>query len=187
MPNQPRIPPFCPPGFLGRFTVRRGDTMFMLAQFFRVTVQELTSVNPHIPNPDIIYPGDVLCVPGLIPFPCCIVLHPRGSIIFGTFGAALAYVSSQGTNTVSIAASLPEPSTLGDFNTYVSKVTIPNVAEFSTELIPTPTEPPTWSATIGLPTAARLTPDTTVSADLHNTTSGISGPTVLFGTLNRCR
>lgn len=187
MAYQPRIPAGCPPGFLGRYTVRSGDTFYMLAQFFRVTISQLAAANPHIPDPSRIYPGDVLCIPGLIPFPCCTVLYPSINLNFGTFGAALSYISAQGTNTVSIVASLPPPSDLGSFNTYVGEISIPNTADFRDELIPTPEEVPTWAITINLPTAARLTPDTRITVRPHNTTSDTSGPVVLAGTLQRCR
>jgi LysM repeat protein len=60
-----RVPTTCPPGFQGRYTVRSGDTMFLIAQRFGVTLQALINANPHIPNPNVIFPCDVLCVPGV--------------------------------------------------------------------------------------------------------------------------
>ncbi|MGI6037130.1 MAG: LysM peptidoglycan-binding domain-containing protein [Limnochordia bacterium] len=59
-----RVPATCPPGFQGRYTVRSGDTMFLIAQRFGVSLQALINANPHISNPNVIFPGDVLCVPG---------------------------------------------------------------------------------------------------------------------------
>ena len=58
-----RVPESCPPGFQERYTVQEGDTMFLIAQQFNVVLQALINANPHITNPDIIFPGDVLCVP----------------------------------------------------------------------------------------------------------------------------
>lgn len=58
-----RVPVTCPPGFQGRYTVRPGDTMFLIARRFGVTLQALISANSHISNPNLIFPGDVLCVP----------------------------------------------------------------------------------------------------------------------------
>ena len=60
-----RVPTTCPPGFQGRYTVRRGDTMFLIARRFGVTLQALINANPHISNPNQIFPCDVLCVPGV--------------------------------------------------------------------------------------------------------------------------
>ena len=58
-----RVPTSCPPGFQGRYTVKSGDTMFLIAQRFGVTLQSLINANPHITNPNLIFPCDVLCVP----------------------------------------------------------------------------------------------------------------------------
>ncbi|MTI96804.1 MAG: LysM peptidoglycan-binding domain-containing protein, partial [Firmicutes bacterium] len=58
-----RVPATCPPGFQGRYTVQPGDTMFLIAQRFGVSLNALIAANPHIPNPNVIFPCDVLCVP----------------------------------------------------------------------------------------------------------------------------
>jgi len=58
-----RVPTSCPPGFKGRYTVRPGDTMFLIARRFGVSLQALINANPHITNPNLIFPCDVLCVP----------------------------------------------------------------------------------------------------------------------------
>ena len=41
-----------------------GDTMFLIAQRFGVSLNALIAANPQISNPNLICPGDVLCVPG---------------------------------------------------------------------------------------------------------------------------
>ena len=66
-PTDCRIPASCPPGFQGRYTVQPGDSMFTIAQRFGVSLQALINANPHIPNPAVIFPCDVLCVPGAAP------------------------------------------------------------------------------------------------------------------------
>jgi len=58
-----RKPESCPPGFGGRYEVQEGDTMFSVARKFNISVDELSAANPHIPDPDRVYPFDVLCVP----------------------------------------------------------------------------------------------------------------------------
>ena len=68
-PNHPRVPKHCPPGFLGRYTVVQGDSMFSIAQRFGVSLDALIAANPHITNPKLIFPGDVLCVPQKAPPP----------------------------------------------------------------------------------------------------------------------
>ncbi|NLM70265.1 MAG: LysM peptidoglycan-binding domain-containing protein [Firmicutes bacterium] len=66
-----RVPASCPPGFQGRYTVQPGDSMFLIAQRFGVSLNALIAANPHISNPNRIFPGDVLCVPGTQPQPPC--------------------------------------------------------------------------------------------------------------------
>ncbi len=61
--QQCRVPSSCPAGFEGRYTVRSGDSMFSIAQRCGVSLQALINANPHIANPNLIFPCDVLCVP----------------------------------------------------------------------------------------------------------------------------
>ena len=58
-PRPGRVPVSCPPGFQGQYTVQPGDTMFLIAQRFRVTLDALISANPHISDPNLILPCDV--------------------------------------------------------------------------------------------------------------------------------
>lgn len=68
VPERPngREPTECPPNFQQRYTVQPGDTMFFIAQRFHIPLNNLIAANPHITNPNVIYPGDVLCVPDKI-------------------------------------------------------------------------------------------------------------------------
>ena len=58
-----RKPVKCQPGFNNRLEVQRGDTIFSIAKMFNVSAAQLIAANPHIPNPNILFPGDILCVP----------------------------------------------------------------------------------------------------------------------------
>ncbi|MDI3279910.1 MAG: LysM peptidoglycan-binding domain-containing protein [Bacillota bacterium] len=60
--GQALIIPQPPPEPL-RYTVRRGDTLFALARLFGTTVEALVRVN-RIPDPNLIFPGQVLVIPG---------------------------------------------------------------------------------------------------------------------------
>ena len=44
-------------------TVVRGDTMWRIAVKYEVGLSEIKSANPHIKNPDLIYPGQILNIP----------------------------------------------------------------------------------------------------------------------------
>jgi LysM repeat protein len=66
----------CPQGEY--YTVRSGDTMFEIAREFGIPLSTLIVANPWIPNPDLIFPGEQLCIPGVIPPPKC-----RGGLLYG--------------------------------------------------------------------------------------------------------
>ena len=46
-------------------TVVKGDTMWKIAVKYEVGLSEIKSANPHISNPDLIYPGQTLNIPGI--------------------------------------------------------------------------------------------------------------------------
>jgi len=58
------------------YTVQSGDTMFNIARRFGVTLDALKAANPQIANPDLIFPGQVLCVPVPMPPVTC----PNGTL-----------------------------------------------------------------------------------------------------------
>ena len=62
----PRPPQRCN----GRFyTVMASNTLFSIAQRFGVTVQQIAAANPQIENPNIIFVGQVICIPTGTPTP----------------------------------------------------------------------------------------------------------------------
>jgi LysM repeat protein len=174
-----RVPLSCPPAFLGRYTVQPGDTFFNIARIFRVRFEALAVNNPHITNPNIIYPGDVLCVPGLIPYPCSAVLQPKIRVPFGSGGVVYVNFAPRGGQAVSILATLPQPSQFGNFNIYLGEIYIPDIGGFGNQLFPTPEDPPTWSTRVELPTVASILPDSKVVIRPSNSVTGISGSVIL--------
>src|SRR5690554_1930005 len=68
--HSPLVPPFCPQGQL--YTVMAGDTLFFIAQRFGVSLSALIAANPQIADPDLIFPGQVICIPmEATPVPPC--------------------------------------------------------------------------------------------------------------------
>ncbi|MDS1029129.1 LysM peptidoglycan-binding domain-containing protein [Bacillota bacterium LX-D] len=183
--QQPRVPQNCPPAFLGRYTVLPGDTFFTIAQMFRVRIEALAVNNPHIPDPNVLFPGDILCVPGSITYPCCTVLRPRGRVPFGTGGVSYVNFAPRGGQSVSFMATLPQPTVLGNFNTYTGEIFIPGIGGFGNQLFATPEDPPTWSSRVDLPTVASVIPNSRVVIRPFNSLTGASGQTVLEGIV-RC-
>jgi len=179
--QQPRVPQTCPPSFLGRYTVLPGDIFFNLSLMFRVRLEALAVNNPHIPNPNVLYPGDVLCVPGLIPYPCCTTLQTRRRVPFGTGGVAYVNFGPRGGQAVNFMATLPQPTVFGNFDMYTGEIFIPGIGTFGNQLFATGEIPPTWSTRIELPTAASITPNSLVVIRVFNSLTGVSGVTVLEG------
>lgn len=54
-------PPACPHGVI--YTVRPGDTLFLIARRFEMRLDRLVAANPQITDPDVIYPGQKICIP----------------------------------------------------------------------------------------------------------------------------
>jgi LysM repeat protein len=49
--------------------VQRGETLFRISQNYGTTVSAVLQVNPHIVNPNLIYPGEFIIIPILAPIP----------------------------------------------------------------------------------------------------------------------
>lgn len=56
----------CPNGFF--YTIRAGDTLYLLSQRFGVSVQAIINANPGI-NPNNLQIGQRICIPGALPPP----------------------------------------------------------------------------------------------------------------------
>jgi hypothetical protein len=62
----PRPPKECSGQF---YTVRARDTVFSIANRFGVTVADILAANPQIVNPNIIFVGQIICIPSKTPTP----------------------------------------------------------------------------------------------------------------------
>lgn len=49
------------------YTVRAGDTLFLIARRFGVTLEQIRTANPQITNPDLLIRGQVICIPTAAP------------------------------------------------------------------------------------------------------------------------
>lgn len=54
---------YLPTSLFTKHTVKAGETMWTIAQKYKVDFQALKAANPQIPNPDQIMPGDIVWVP----------------------------------------------------------------------------------------------------------------------------
>jgi len=60
-------PPTCPPGTTS-YTIKAGDTFYAIAQAHNITMEALMAANPGV-NPDRLYIGQIICIPGSTPPP----------------------------------------------------------------------------------------------------------------------
>jgi spore coat assembly protein SafA len=57
---QAHVPP--KPG-MKRVVVQKGDTLFLIAKRFGVSLDALIRANPQIKDPNLIFPGDIVFIP----------------------------------------------------------------------------------------------------------------------------
>lgn len=53
-----------PNGDIAIYTVKQGDTLYKIAKKYNLTIESILNANPQIENADMIYPGEVLNIPG---------------------------------------------------------------------------------------------------------------------------
>jgi spore coat assembly protein SafA len=61
------VPLPCPGGIV--YTVKPGDTMFEIARMYGISLADLIAANPQISDPNLIYPGQMICIPKTIVSP----------------------------------------------------------------------------------------------------------------------
>ncbi len=176
----------CPPG-TDRYVVEPGDTMIEIARRFGVTLEALIGNNPQIENPNLIFPGDVLCIPiGRPLLPCCIILSIReldisgSAVFFGALGRFSVGVLVQNA---------PPPDEFGNFNGYVAQVIVPDVDIYEAELCPVMSEPTLRAGRLifTLPEGRTELPVTTqVYVRPLNLNTGEVGVVILRGSLQDC-
>lgn len=192
--TEPRLPSNCPKGFRGRYTVVSGDTMYLIAKRFKVRLEDLINANSHICDPSLIYPGDVLCVPGRLAFPCSTILlrYAPHNIPAGPVGVTLIreVISEAGyQHALSVLAyGLPNPAYFGPYDIYEAFVGIPDIGGYGFRLFPTPDTgeeiASDWVGTLMI--GPFLTTETTIMVRPTCLTADTPGPTVLEGNLNSC-
>ena len=72
IPMQP-IFPSCPEGNF--YTIKAGDTLYSLAKFYNVSLDDSLEANPGI-DPDRLFVGQVICIPLAVPPVTC----PQGQM-----------------------------------------------------------------------------------------------------------
>jgi len=86
IPTQPAFPP-CPEG--NYYTIRAGDTLYSIARFFNVSLDDLLEANPGI-NPERLRIGQVICIPLATPPVTCPPGTTSYTIVAGDTFASIA-------------------------------------------------------------------------------------------------
>lgn len=144
----PRPPKVCP-GFL--YTVQKGDTLFNIARRFNISLEQLLRSNPQIKDPDVIFPGQQICIPVRKPIiECCLLLF-RTEIVPSqpdaeAGGVARVFQSPEGGSVLVATIGLPPPETF-DRNIYVAwirRVDLPPIPFQLLQTGPVVIEPGVW-------------------------------------------
>jgi spore coat assembly protein SafA len=174
-----RFPSSCPEGNK-IYTVLSGDIMYSIAQKFGVKLADLINTNPQISDPNVIYPGDVLCIPLLpsqLTLLCSVLLTPKPQIPSGIIANAIAYIGPTGNDTISIVSNLPAPSASGNFSSYAAHIDYTQSAPLNSTA-PEPTY--SWANTIDLRSEKIMPGVKLFISAYHNVMSPPPGDLILF-------
>ncbi|KUO53498.1 MAG: hypothetical protein APF76_11850 [Desulfitibacter sp. BRH_c19] len=173
------VPNQCPPGFF-RYVVISGDTIFQLADQLGVDEGLIIANNP-LPDPASINPGDVLCLPIPINFPCNAVLHPTIDTPPNATGSILVRQLPDGQQSATVTAfGLPS---LANFDGFEALIDIVGIGGFG---FPLPQESPsTWAGTVIIPRPLLFAGAQVIVQPVNTQTSTVGSP-VLTGDLSEC-
>ncbi|CEG25749.1 hypothetical protein [Bacillus sp. B-jedd] len=121
---------------------------------------------------------------------CSMVLEPLDKSLINVKGAALVYQvqlrppSSPRTNISIVAAHLPEPSTLGNYDTYEGFAAIPDVISWRFPLTPDQ-EKELWAGKFDEITAKLKNAE--IEVRLSNSKTGKLGPVILKNGIRKCK
>lgn len=189
------VPLACPLGTVP-YAIQPGDTFWIIAQRVGVSVNDIITLNPQV-NPNFLVVGQQICIPYILPklyqFPCVVTLlatepNQRAG---GSVWIREDEFSVSGFPILFAATFLPEPSTLGDFDAYIGRITIaepppgpPIIYSVILDRVERPLQQVTWAGTRIIPERPAVTD--TVEVMPYNTTTDVTGSAILRSTLEKC-
>jgi spore coat assembly protein SafA len=102
---------------LWKYVVKNGDSLFKIAKQVGVTLEQLKAANPQVPNPDKIYPGQVLNIPssGMKPKSSNPGLSPKEQMT-----SPMAPMAPMGVSPLSIKEQLTQPKEMAPMETPIT-------------------------------------------------------------------
>lgn len=175
------------------YIIKPSDNLYNIASNFRVSVRQILKMNPHITDPNVIYPGQTICIPiQTIKFPCSTILHPVNTENISQQLNGYAFIQEKTKTKYAVtftAVELPSPQDLGNFDTYIGTIHLSDInLPFSAILTVDQYEdqPRTWTGTRVI-TDNPFHIDNILSIRAINFETGISGPIVLHNTIFNCK
>ena len=183
-------------------TVQTGESFFIIARQYGITVNALQSANPGI-NPNTLRIGQSICVPvtppQILSTPCSFVLRPNIPALppaaeIPTGAVVTRKLAMSTYSYTAVTTALPNPRELGNFDTYVAVMNL-----FSGDVPPRPeaiiirltssmvgTQPTTWAGTtisVDVPVA-----NATAEIRPYNSATNTLGAIILLsGSFANCR
>ena len=191
--GRPPAPPACVGGCL--YGVQPGDTFFLIARRFGVSLQAIIAANPQVVNPNAIVPSQVVCVPAIVPaIDVCVLLLNRTALVpqSATGVALVIQVPPEAASNVLVTTLLPPPGTITPgvgFTVYIAwlrgtpRGTIKMPLEVNSQ-------PPLqrWEGGVSAGGAAIIPfSDLIVTVEPNALVTTPSGPVVLRASFNECR
>lgn len=192
-------PPATCAGFI--YTVASGDTLFFIAQRFGVTLNAIIAANPQIQNPNLIFPGQRICVPTGAPGPvpiveCCMLLFRTANVPIlpeaEAGGVARVVQNAQGGNVLVSTIGLPPPSVFGG-SLFVAWIRRAGQAAIPFQLLqtaPVVIEPGVWVGAIVFGPGEQFAPFQDIIVTAETAPPFITpnlNSIVLIGLFNQCR
>lgn len=176
------MPVNCPGGQI--YVVKKGDTLFKIARSFNITLQAILKANPQITDPNLIFPGQEICIPvpqgppPPVPRSRCVVLHPT-DITPNSKG--MVFIEPDLDSIIALVTNVPEPNILPDGEVYKLWLKKPTVSHYA---VTTMEEvfPNYWIARL-VPGFSLAGADVLISAEKRANTAAPAGLGVAVGTI----
>ncbi len=183
--------PSCPQGVDGFvYTVLLGDTFASISETFDLTPEQLAAANPQVQDPNVLYPGEPLCIPRIVgvAYPCCSLLLPTRIEPKDVEAAGAAVIRPVGEEHFEVLFSvvgIPEPGDLGPFDSYAGSLQVRGERYSAVLSRSAPlNQPPTWSGAAVIPAAP--TEETELLIVPVDTKANTTGTPIMRGFVSTC-